>query len=192
MRLSDHPAHASAGRDDVKILKNIQGRRRKSSLCYLAMPVAHFPLPAWCLKLAGVTVVDQSLTHIDEEPPWSERKARDRCQPRADRSVSRRRAETWSSSSYRGPISLCCLALSDKHGARWRGLFPRRKGGAALIQRPLSFFEEPKPAARKRKIRPGVRRCGPAPSTKKPPLGWDQRRPVVRDQKVRTRMCLKL
>jgi hypothetical protein len=46
MRLSDHPAHASAGRDDVKILKNIQGRRRKSSICYLAMPVAHFPLPA--------------------------------------------------------------------------------------------------------------------------------------------------
>ena len=32
MRLSDHPAHASAGRDDVKILKNIQGRRRKSSI----------------------------------------------------------------------------------------------------------------------------------------------------------------
>jgi hypothetical protein len=23
------------------------------------------------LKLAGVTVVDQSLTHIDQEPPWS-------------------------------------------------------------------------------------------------------------------------
>jgi hypothetical protein len=42
----DHPAHASAGRDDVKILKNIQGRSRKSSICYLAMPVAHFPLPA--------------------------------------------------------------------------------------------------------------------------------------------------
>jgi hypothetical protein len=40
MRLSDHPAQASAGRDDVKILKNIQGRRRKSSICHLAMPVA--------------------------------------------------------------------------------------------------------------------------------------------------------
>jgi hypothetical protein len=39
MRLSDHPAHASAGRDDVKILKNIQGKM-KSSICYLAMPVA--------------------------------------------------------------------------------------------------------------------------------------------------------
>jgi hypothetical protein len=39
-RLSDHPAQASAGRDDVKILKNIQGRRRKSSICHLAMPVA--------------------------------------------------------------------------------------------------------------------------------------------------------
>jgi hypothetical protein len=46
MRLSDHPAHASAGRDDVNILKNIQGRMRKSSICYLAVPVAHFPLPA--------------------------------------------------------------------------------------------------------------------------------------------------
>jgi hypothetical protein len=42
VRLSDHPAHASTGRDDVRILKKIQGRRRKSSICHLAMPVAHF------------------------------------------------------------------------------------------------------------------------------------------------------
>jgi len=38
----------------------------------------------------------------------------------------------------RGWTPLCCLALGDN--ARWRGLFPRRKGGAALIRRPLSFF----------------------------------------------------
>jgi hypothetical protein len=42
VRLSDHPAHASTGRDDVRILKNIQGRRRKTNICHLAMPVTHF------------------------------------------------------------------------------------------------------------------------------------------------------
>jgi hypothetical protein len=47
VRLSDHPAHASTGRDDVRILKSIQGMRRKSSICHLAMPVAHFRWPAW-------------------------------------------------------------------------------------------------------------------------------------------------
>jgi hypothetical protein len=31
VRGRDHPAHASTGRDDVKILKNIQGRRRKAA-----------------------------------------------------------------------------------------------------------------------------------------------------------------
>jgi hypothetical protein len=57
-RLSDHPAHASTGRDDVRILKNIQGRR-KSSICHLAMPVA--------------PIFDGLLGTVPESPPRMQR-----------------------------------------------------------------------------------------------------------------------
>jgi hypothetical protein len=69
MKLSDHPAQASAGRDDVRILMNIQGRRRKSSICHLAMPVDHFDGP--------LGTIPESLPRLREVPGgWRENPTR--------------------------------------------------------------------------------------------------------------------